>query len=162
MRILVLTISDRCSRGLAVDGSGPAVVERVRGRWPEAEVETGLVPDDAETIVARLLDASARGMALVLTTGGTGLSPTDHTPEATRRVIEREAPGLAEAMRARGAEKNRFAWLSRGVAGLRGSTLILNLPGSPRGAAESLDAVADLLGHALEIAAGGRTHPAGD
>ena len=100
-----------------------------------------------------------RDAALILTVGGTGFSPRDRTPEATRRVIEREAPGLAEAMRVRGAESNPFAWLSRGVAGLRGSTLIVNLPGSQRGAEESLRCILPLLKHALEVAAGGQRHP---
>jgi molybdenum cofactor synthesis domain-containing protein len=95
----------------------------------------------------------------VLTAGGTGLGPRDRTPEATRRVIDREAPGLAEAMRAEGARSNRFAWLSRGVAGLRGSTLIVNLPGSKRGAEESLTAILPLLKHGVEVAAGGQQHP---
>jgi len=97
--------------------------------------------------------------SLVLTVGGTGLSPRDRTPEATVRVIDRLVPGLSEAMRARGSEKNPFAWLSRGIAGLRGSTLILNLPGSKRGAEESLSSLVDLLNHAIEIAGGGQNHP---
>jgi molybdopterin adenylyltransferase len=91
--------------------------------------------------------------------GGTGLGPRDRTPEATRRIMDREAPGLAEAMRARAAERNVFAWLSRGVAGLRGTTLMVNLPGSQRGAEESLDAILPLLRHGLEVVAGGKNHP---
>jgi len=91
--------------------------------------------------------------------GGTGLGPRDRTPEATRMVIDREAPGLAEAMRYHGASRNPYAWLSRGVAGLRGRTLILNLPGSRRGARESLEFVLDLVRHGMEVAAGGSTHP---
>ncbi len=102
---------------------------------------------------------SAQGAALVLTVGGTGLGPRDRTPEATRRVIDREAPGLAEAMRFNGAERNPYAWLSRGVAGLRGNTLIVNLPGSKRGAEESLASILALLRHGLEVAAGGQIHP---
>ena len=97
--------------------------------------------------------------SLLLTTGGTGLGPRDVTPEATRRVVEHEVPGLAEAMRARGAEKNPFAWLSRAVAGVRAQTLIINLPGSERGSRDSLDAILPLLTHALEVIAGGREHP---
>ena len=99
------------------------------------------------------------GAALVLTAGGTGRGPRDRTPEATRRVIDREAPGLAEAMRTRGAERNPYAWLSRGVAGLRGNTLIVNLPGSKRGAEESLASIVPLLRHGLEVVVGGQTHP---
>ncbi len=95
----------------------------------------------------------------MLTAGGTGLGPRDRTPEATRRVIDREAPGLAEAMRAEGAKSNRFSWLSRGIAGLKGSTLIVNLPGSKRGAEESLTSILVLLKHGIEVAAGSHTHP---
>jgi molybdenum cofactor synthesis domain-containing protein len=102
---------------------------------------------------------SREGAALILTVGGTGLGPRDRTPEATRRVIDREAPGLVEAMRFHGAQSNPYAWLSRAVAGLNGSTLIVNLPGSLHGAEESLGSVLPILRHALEIAAGGQTHP---
>jgi molybdenum cofactor synthesis domain-containing protein len=98
-------------------------------------------------------------VALVVTVGGTGFGPRDRTPEATRRVIDREAPGLAEAMRFHGAERNPYAWLSRGVAGLRGNTLIVNLPGSRRGAEESLTSILALIRHGLEIAGGGQAHP---
>ncbi len=95
----------------------------------------------------------------MLTVGGTGLGPRDRTPEATRRVIDREAPGLAEAMRAKGAERNPYAWLSRGVAGMRSNTLIVNLPGSQRGAEESLEAILALLRHGIEVVAGAQSHP---
>lgn len=159
MLLAVLTVSDRCSRGLATDTAGPAVVALLRQHWPQAEIQTALVPDEEEQIAARLKQWSSQGAALVLTAGGTGLGPRDRTPEATRRVIDREAPGLAEAMRAKGAEHNPFAWLSRGVAGLAGSTLIVNLPGSQRGAEESLVSILALVRHGLEIAAGGQTHP---
>src|SRR5580692_7391193 len=139
MLLVVLTISDRCSAGQLTDTAGPAAVALLRGAWPQAEIETALLPDDEDAIAAALEKFAHEGAALVLTVGGTGLGPRDRTPEATRRVIDREAPGLAEAMRARGAERNHFAWLSRGVAGLRGTTLIVNLPGSERGAGESLE-----------------------
>ncbi len=122
-------------------------------------MRTALVPDDEEMIAAQLEQWSHQSAVLVLTVGGTGLGPRDRTPEATRRVIEREAPGLAEAMRAKGAERNPFAWLSRGVAGLTGKTLIVNLPGSRRGAEESLTSILALVRHGLEVAAGGQTHP---
>lgn len=160
MLVGVLTVSDRCSQGLMVDKAGPAVEELVRSVWPEAEILAAVVNDDEERVAAWLEEWAAEGAALVLTVGGTGLGPRDRTPEATRRVLEREAPGLAEAMRVRGAEKNERAWLSRGVAGLRGATLIVNLPGSPRGATESLGAILPLLGHGLETAAGGDGHTA--
>jgi molybdenum cofactor synthesis domain-containing protein len=159
MRADVLTISDRCSQGLIEDTAGPAVVALLRAQWPDAEIATRLLPDEEDQIAAALREVAANGAALVLTVGGTGLSPRDRTPEATRRVIDREAPGLAEAMRSIGAERNPFAWLSRGVAGLAGQTLIVNLPGSRRGAEESLASILSLLKHALEVAAGGQTHP---
>jgi len=141
------------------DTAGPTVVAVLRQHWPEAEVQTCLVADDEDAIVEILEQWSRQGAALVLTVGGTGLSPRDRTPEATRRVIDREAPGLAEAMRVQGAARNRFAWLSRAVAGLKGSTVIVNLPGSERGARESISSIVDLIKHGLEIAAGGQSHP---
>jgi molybdenum cofactor synthesis domain-containing protein len=159
MLLAVLTISDRCSQGLLTDTAGPGVVRLLRREWSEAEIWTGLLADDEDAIAAMLEKLSRDGAALVLTVGGTGFGPRDRTPEATRRVIDREAPGLAEAMRHHGARDNSFAWLSRGVAGLSGSTLIVNLPGSKRGAEESLASVLALLKHGLEIAAGGQVHP---
>lgn len=159
MLLAVLTVSDRCSQGLLKDTAGPAVVALLGQHWQGAEIRTGLVPDDEDVISATLEQLSRDGSALVLTVGGTGLGPRDHTPEATRRIIDREAPGLAEAMRSLGAESNPFAWLSRGVAGLKGSTLIVNLPGSRRAAEESLLSILSLIRHGLEVAAGGQTHP---
>ncbi len=141
------------------DTAGPAVVELLRGAWPQAEIYTALLPDDEDAIAATLEELGGKGAALVLTVGGTGLGPRDCTPEATRRVMDREAPGLAEAMRAKGAERNAFAWLSRGVAGLRRKTLIVNLPGSKSGSEESLEAILPLLRHGLEVVAGGQEHP---
>lgn len=155
----VLTVSDRCSQGLLTDSAGPAVVALLRQHWPDAEIQTALVADDEASIAAHLNHWAAQCAALVLTAGGTGLSPRDRTPEATRNVIDREVPGLAEAMRSLGAERNPFAWLSRGVAGMKGSTLIVNLPGSQRGAEQSLASILALLKHGLEVAAGGQTHP---
>jgi molybdenum cofactor synthesis domain-containing protein len=159
MLFCVLTVSDRCSQGLMTDAAGPAVVELLREHWPASRIETALVPDDEEKIAAQLEQWSTKGAALILTAGGTGMSQRDRTPEATLRVVDRHAPGLAEAMRCRGAESNPFSWLSRGVAGLRGSTLIVNLPGSKRGAEESLVSIHVLLRHALEVAAGSQSHP---
>jgi molybdenum cofactor synthesis domain-containing protein len=158
MMLAVLTISDRCSQGVQEDTAGPAVAALLKQHWAATEIWTGLLPDDEDAIAEKLRELSDQGAALVLTVGGTGLGPRDRTPEATRRVIDREAPGLAEAMRARGAERNEYAWLSRGVAGLRGSTLIVNLPGSKRGAEESLASIVPLLRHGLEVAGGGQTH----
>jgi molybdopterin adenylyltransferase len=135
------------------------VVELLRAQWTAAEIWTGLLADDEDAIAAMLEQLSRDGAALVLTVGGTGFGPRDRTPEATRRVFDREAPGLAEAMRFHGAGSNPFAWLSRGVAGMKGSTLIVNLPGSRRGAEESLASIMALLEHGLEIAAGGQDHP---
>jgi molybdenum cofactor synthesis domain-containing protein len=159
MLVAVLTVSDRCSQGLLEDTAGPAVVALLRQQWKGAEVWTGLVADEEDAIAATLEQLSGQGAALVLTVGGTGLGPRDRTPEATRRVIDREAPGLAEAMRFEGARRNPFAWLSRGVAGLKGSTLIVNLPGSRRGAEESLASIVALIKHGLEVVKGGQTHP---
>jgi molybdopterin adenylyltransferase len=161
MLIGVLTVSDRGARGLLHDTAGPAVVARVKEEWPDAVVRTRLLEDDEDAIAAALNDLSAQNAELVLTVGGTGLGPRDRTPEATRRVIQREAPGIAEALRAKGAEHNPYAWLSRGVAGLRGRTLMVNLPGSRRGAEESWMAIADLVRHGIEVAGGGQSHPEG-
>jgi molybdopterin adenylyltransferase len=159
MLLAVVTVSDRCSRGEMADTAGPAVMELLRAQWPDATIETALLPDEEDGIGALLEQFSADGAALVLTVGGTGFSPRDRTPEATRRVIDREAQGLAEAMRSIGAAQNQFAWLSRGVAGLRGSTLIVNLPGSERGATESVSSILKLLKHGMDVAAGGQRHP---
>ncbi len=141
------------------DTAGPATVALLRTQWPEAEIEARLLPDEEDQIAAVLRELAAGGASLILTVGGTGMSPRDRTPEATRQVIDREAPGLAEAMRSMGAELNPFAWLSRGVAGLAGRTIIVNLPGSKRGAEESLAAILKLLKHGVDVAGGGQTHP---
>ncbi|MGD0155172.1 MAG: MogA/MoaB family molybdenum cofactor biosynthesis protein [Terracidiphilus sp.] len=159
MLFAVVTISDRCSAGLQVDTAGPAAAALLVREWPQAEIQTALLKDDEDAIAAALEDFARQHAALVLTVGGTGLGPRDRTPEATRRVIDREAPGLAEAMRAESAKRNSYAWLSRGVAGLRDKTLIVNLPGSLRGAAESLEAILPLLRHGLEVIGGAQNHP---
>lgn len=159
MLLCVLTVSDRCSRGLATDTAGPAAAALLRAQWPDAEIQTALVPDEENQIAAHLTQWAEQGAALIVTAGGTGLSPRDRTPEATRRVIDREAPGLAEAMRTKGAEHNALAWLSRSVAGLKGDTLIVNLPGSRRGAEESLASILPLIQHGLETIAGTEKHP---
>jgi len=159
MRLAVLTISDRCSRGEMTDTAGPAVVALLRQQWPDAEIATALLPDEEDAIASELRRLCEGGAALVLTAGGTGLGPRDRTPEATLRVIDREAPGLAEAMRSQGSLSNKYAWLSRAVAGLRGNSIIVNLPGSKRGAEESLASILPLLKHGIEVAAGGQRHP---
>jgi molybdopterin adenylyltransferase len=159
--LAVVTVSDRCSQGLQTDTTGPAVARMLQERWPEETIGRGLVPDNAEAIATLLHELCHQQYQLILTAGGSGLGPRDVTPEATRRVIDREAPGLAEAMRSGCAEGFPFAWLSRGVAGLCGATLIVNLPGSERGATESLKAILGLLPHALEVARGGDIHPKG-
>jgi len=159
MKFAVLTISDRCAQGLMTDTAGPAVVALLLQQWPEADISTALLADEEDAIVNTLEKLGGGATALVITVGGTGLGPRDRTPEATRRVIDREAPGLAEAIRAQGAAHNQFAWLSRGVAGLAGTTLIVNVPGSKRGAEESVTSILTLLKHAIEVVAGDKTHP---
>ncbi len=159
MLIAVITVSDRCSQGLMADTAGPAVAELLIREWPQAEIRAVLLGDDEAAIAAALEELVRADAKLVLTVGGSGLGPRDRTPEATRRVFDREAPGLAEAMRAKGAERNSYSWLSRGVAGMRGTTLIVNLPGSKRGATESLEAILPLLRHGLEVAGGAQDHP---
>jgi len=159
MLFAVLTVSDRCSQGLMTDTAGPAVTALLTREWPQAEIHAAILNDDEDPIVAALEALVRENANLVLTVGGSGLGPRDRTPEAARRVIDREASGLAEAMRARGAERNPYAWLSRGVAGMSGKTLIVNLPGSLRGAEESLAVILPLLRHALEVVAGAENHP---
>ena len=159
IRFCVLTVSDRCAAGAMEDRSGPAVRAIVEKRLGGECVGTAVQADEAEKITAKLR-AWVEGTHpdLVLTTGGTGLGPRDVTPEATRRVLEREHSGLVELIRLRGLEKTPLVYLSRGIAGTCGRTLILNLPGSERGAAESLEAVVDVLGHAVEMLRGGDHH----
>lgn len=149
----ILTVSESASLGERGDRSGDELT-RVLVEHGFRIVDRRVVPDGMAPVSAALVELSNGFAGLVVTTGGTGFSPTDVTPEATRAVVEREAPGLAEAMRS----VSRLGRLSRGVAGSVGSCLILNVPGSPRGAVESLEAVADVLGHALELLAGGRPH----
>ena len=149
-RVAILTVSDRGSRGEREDLSGRAVEEAVSSKgWRVAARD--IVPDELEEIASRLkYYCDELGVDLVLTTGGTGLGPRDVTPEATRQVIEKEAPGLAEAMRAASLSKTPHAMLSRAVSGIRSSTLIINLPGSPRAATENLEVVLPALPHGLE------------
>jgi molybdopterin adenylyltransferase len=156
MRVSILTISDSASSGKRPDKSGPAVRERcVKLGWQIVSEEK--LADDAAQISEMLSVLSASGKAdLILTTGGTGLGPRDVTPEATEAICEKMVPGLAEVMRERGRQSTPRAALSRAVAGVSNATLIVNLPGSPKGAVESLDAIADLLPHAIEVLRGAR------
>jgi molybdenum cofactor synthesis domain-containing protein len=152
---VVVTCSNRSAAGEREDSSGPSVVSRLQEAGFDVAPEALIVPDDEDAIAALLIGLADAGHRLVLTTGGTGLTPTDVTPAATRRAIDREAPGLAELMRSVGIASTPMAALSRAVAGSRGATLIVNLPGSPKGAIESLDALLPVLRHALEQLAGG-------
>jgi molybdopterin adenylyltransferase len=149
----ILTVSESASLGARDDRSGDELA-RVLAEHGFRIIDRRVVPDGMIPVSAALVELSTAFAGLVVTTGGTGFSPTDLTPEATRSVVEREAPGLAEAMRS----VSPLGRLSRGVAGSVGTCLILNVPGSPKGAVESMEAVAEVLGHALELLAGGRPH----
>ena len=156
MRVAVLTISDSVARGEREDVSGPAVVAACRGLgW---EVTSSLcVSDDAANIREQLREWADSGRVdLILTTGGTGIGPRDNTPEATQGVADRVIPGIGEEMRRKGLASTPTAVLSRGVAAVRAKAIIVNLPGSPKGASESLDAVAHLLPHAVHVLHGAR------
>ena len=151
MRAAVVTVSDRSFRGERPDLSGP-VLARGLGAIGADVIETLVVPDDPAMIAAALTRlADAAGCNLIVTTGGTGLSPRDTTPEATTRVIDKELPGMAEVMRQESLKHTPFAMLSRGIAGVRGSSLIINLPGSPKAVKECLAVIAPVLDHAVKL-----------
>ena len=153
--VVVVTCSNRSAAGERDDASGPILVDRLRAADFDVAPDPIVVADDEAQIASLLARLADAGHRLILTTGGTGLTPTDVTPAATRRVIDREVPGLAELMRSAGLASTPMAALSRGVVGARGRTLIANLPGSPRGATESVDALLPVLRHALDQLAGG-------
>ncbi|MBV6395751.1 MAG: Molybdopterin adenylyltransferase [Anaerolineales bacterium] len=151
IRFGILTVSDRSARGERADLSGPALASYVASRgWITSLLE--IVPDDRARLAATLeVWCESGDLDVILTTGGTGFAPRDITPEATRDVIERDAPGLTETIRSESLKVTKHAMLSRAVAGIRGRTLILNLPGSPRGARQSLQIVSDVLEHAVQL-----------
>lgn len=147
----VLTVSDRGARGEYEDRSGPLIAEIVSQRTSWTVSQQKVVPDDFDTIANTLQLWCAAGVHLILTSGGTGFAPRDITPEATLAVVERETPGIAEALRAASLRITPHAMLSRGVAGIRGQTLIVNLPGSPKAVRENLEVLLPVLPHALEL-----------
>ncbi len=146
--VAVLTLSDKGSRGEREDVSGPLIADMLNSIDAEV-IYSEILPDEKELIKGKLVDYSGK-VDLILTTGGTGLSPRDITPDATLDVIDREIPGIAEVMRAEGMKKTPRSMLSRAIAGVRGRTLIINLPGSPRAVQENLAVILGVIGHAVE------------
>ena len=159
MTAAVITISDSAFAGARADKSGPAVRERLERLGWKVDV-TEVLPDEAGRIAARLAELADSGsVAAIFTTGGTGIALRDVTPEATRSILDREIPGFGELMRSKGRESTPLAVLSRSLAGTRGRVLIVNLPGSPKGAIESLDAIVGLAPHVLDLLHGKTEHP---
>ena len=154
IRVGILTISDRCSKGEREDKSGD-VIRKIMSQFGTRVVDYAIIPDNKENIVGKLTEWSDEGgVDLIITTGGTGLAPRDVTPEATQDVIDRIVPGFSEAIRAKGIKKTPHAMLSREVSGVRGETLIVNLPGSPKAVRESLPVILPALPHAIEVIKG--------
>jgi molybdopterin adenylyltransferase len=159
IRAVVITVSDACARGERQDKSGETLIELLKETEAEI-VATKIVPDDLDPLSKTLRDFADRSdVNLIITTGGTGFSPRDNTPEATLAVIERVAPGLSEAMRVEGLKQTPMAMVSRGVSGIRSGTLIINLPGSPKGVRESFAVIRPVLNHAVALLIG---KPGGD
>jgi molybdopterin adenylyltransferase len=158
IRAAVITASDACFRGQRKDESGEALVELLRGMGAEV-VARGILSDDLGPLIQKLEELARRdSINLILTTGGTGLGPRDNTPEATRRVIEREVPGIAEAIRAESLKVTPMSMISRGVAGVASGTLIINLPGSPKAVRETFAVIKPVLAHAVDLLAGKTGH----
>jgi molybdenum cofactor synthesis domain-containing protein len=151
IQVGILTVSDRAAAGDYEDVSGPRIVEILQAETDWSVIQQEVVPDDRDAIAEALIAWAAAGIDLILTTGGTGFAPRDVTPEATLSVIDRVAPGIAEALRAESIKLTRHAMLSRAVAGLRGRTLIVNLPGNPQAIGESLAVLLPVLPHALDL-----------
>ncbi len=153
-KVALLTISDKCSQGQRDDKSGKVIQELVR-QLPAEVIKYEIIPDEPDILKQRLINyCDNLKVDLILTTGGTGFGPRDFTPEATKEIIERETPGITETMRSECLKFTKMAMLSRAVAGIRGRTLIVNLPGSPKGAKESLEAILEGLLHGLDMIAG--------
>jgi len=160
VRAVVITVSDACSRGEREDTSGAALVQLLTDAGAEI-VKSRILSDDLDELVQALKACAEReDVNLIVTTGGTGLGPRDNTPEATQQVIEREAPGIAEAIRAESLKATPMAMISRGVCGVRAGTLIINLPGSPKAVRESFAVIAPVLSHAIDLLEGRTKHEA--
>jgi molybdopterin adenylyltransferase len=158
VRVAVVTISDRASRGEYEDLSGPEIERLVLVRFPDAALSRRVVPDEPEAILAALEAEAAAGADFILTNGGTGLSPRDVTPETTRGFCDREAPGIAEALRSQSYAETPAAMLSRGYAGLRGSCLVVNFPGSVKAVRRCMEVLGPVVDHALRMIRG-EGHP---
>ena len=160
IQAVVITVSDACSRGEREDTSGAALTQLLTDHGATI-IERRILSDDLDPLAETLKEFADRSdVNLIVTTGGTGLGPRDNTPEATQRVIQREVPGIAEAIRAESLKTTRMAMISRGVCGVRSSTLIINLPGSPKAVKETFSVVAPVLSHALDLLAGNTAHRA--